>query len=324
MSDVAAAAWSVAAILCALRSRRVDAWALAAGAAFGMAVLVRPTDILLAAPLALALSWRPRTAALLVAGGLPFAVILALWNRAAFGGALATGYSGQLASELALANFSPRLLHYGYWTVAQLSPLVVIGWLAAPFAKYANRRDATMLVCWFGGFFVFYCFWGPSDAWWYTRYLIPALPALILGFLLALRALSLPRRSFVIAAALLVVAAFEWQTDRRQRPLEVGPGQSTFRDASLAVESRAAGNALVVSMEFSGAIRFHTRLSPLRWDFLTPEEFGVVRTRAAEKGWPIFAVLLPHEVEKAALHVPGEWKFLENVGRASLWELPPP
>jgi hypothetical protein len=325
MSDVAAAAWAVAAILCALRSGRGDGWALAAGAAFGVAVLVRPTDVLLAAPLAVALSWRPRTLASFVVGGFPSAVFLALWNHAAFGSAMATGYSGLLAGELALGNFTPRVRHYSYWILAQLSPLVVLGWLAAPLAKHGKKRDAAMLIIWFAAFFSFYCFWGPFDAWWYTRYFIPALPALILGFLLALRALSLPRRGLVIAAALVVVATFEWRTYRRQRPLGVGPAQSVFRDASLALSSKAAGKkALVVSMEFSGAIRFHTDLAPLRWDFLTPEDFGIVRARAAEEGWRVFAVLLPHEVEKAALHVPGEWKFLENVGRASLWELPPP
>ena len=325
MSDVAAALWTTAAIVCALRSREHDGWALGAGAAFGMAVLVRPTDVLLAPALALALSWRPRAVMLLALGGLPFAIFLGFWNREVYGNALSTGYSGLLGHELAWANFGPRFRHYGYWTVAQLSPLVVIGWLAAPCAKHARRRDAVMLIVWFSAFFLFYCFWGPSDAWWYTRYLIPALPALILGFLLALHALALPRRPLVVAAALFVVAAFEWRQYSRQNPLAVGRWQTQFRDGARAVADRAAGgNALVVSMEFSGSIRFHTALTPLRWDFLTPEDFGLVRTRAAEKGWPIYALMLPQEVEPAAPRVPGAWRFLGNVRRASLWELPPP
>ncbi len=325
MSDVAAAVWSVAAILCALRSRRGDAWALAAGAAFGMAVLVRPSDVLLAPALALALAWRPRTFVLFVLGGLPFAAFFALWNRAAYGSALATGYSGLMGNELSWANFGPRFRHYGYWTVAQLSPLPLIGWLAAPLTKTAGRRNAAMLVSWFGALFLFYCFWGPSDAWWYTRYLIPALPALILGFLLALRAVPAPYGAPVAAAALVVVAVFEWRMNRRENPLGIGAGQSTFREATVAIASRAPdGKALVVSMEFSGAVRFHTKLAPLRWDLVSPEDFAAVRARAAEKGWRIYAVIFPHEAEPAARRVPGDWKFLGNVRSASLWELPAP
>ena len=42
MSDVTAALWATVAVVFALRSRKRDVWAAAAGAAFGMAVLVRP------------------------------------------------------------------------------------------------------------------------------------------------------------------------------------------------------------------------------------------------------------------------------------------
>ena len=62
MSDVPAAAWALAAIFAAYRARaRGVGWAALAGAAYGVGVLVRPTNALLLAPLLFALPARPKT-----------------------------------------------------------------------------------------------------------------------------------------------------------------------------------------------------------------------------------------------------------------------
>lgn len=337
MSDVVAAFWATAAVFLAMRSHRSDAWAAGAGAALGVAILVRPTNALLILPIAIALRWRPRTLLAFGLGGLPFAGVFAAWNRAAFGGALRTGYSGQLGAEMALANFPPRVAHYSYWIAAQLSPLVPLGWFGGSIDRRVPARSRAILFLWFASFFLFFCFWGPYDIWWYTRYLLPALPALIVGFLLGARELvrRLPpaegspawRRPRLLAALALigVVAVCERRVERHFRPLGAARGEVVFPEATRAIAAAAAGSrGLVVSMEFSGAVRFYTDLSPLRWDWLSPEDFTLIRLRAAERGERIFAVLLPHEVEPAARRLPGEWKFLGNVRKASLWELPPP
>ena len=80
MSDIVATLWSLAAILFARRSRARPAWALGAGAAFGIAILVRPTNVLLALPLAFALPMSGPSLVLFAAGGLPFAGLLAAYN----------------------------------------------------------------------------------------------------------------------------------------------------------------------------------------------------------------------------------------------------
>ena len=337
MSDVVATAWAEAAMLFALRSRRGDAWAAAAGAAAGIAILVRPTNGMLLLPLAFALRWRPRTLGLFVLGGLPFAGVFGVWNRTAYGSPLRSGYAGLFGSDLALANFPPRIRHYGYWLIAQLSPLVPLGWLAAAADRRIASRDRAMLASWFAPFLLFYCFWGAYDAWWYTRYLLPGVPALILGFLLVLRDLAeqlpepgaqparrLSSRGLVTIAAILAVAIFERNIERRFRPIGASQGQVIFPDASRELAARAGtGKALVVSMEFSGALRFYTDLEPVRWDWVDPGQFAQLRVRAAERGERVLALLLPHEIEQARPKVPGLWKFLGHVRQASLWELPP-
>lgn len=336
MSDVVATLWAMAAILFALRSRRREGWALAAGAALGMAVLVRPSNALLILPMAAALPWRGRTLAYGIAGALPFAGLFAWWDQTAFGGALRTGYAGVLEGELRLSHFVPRLQYYGRSLVTQLSPLVPLGWLLCAADRRIAVRVRLLLVLWFAPLFLFYCFWGPYEIWWYTRYLLPGLPAVILGFLIVLRDLSarLPergeaapwRRPRVLAAiaVLLTVAIFERRIERHFRPIGASQGQGIYPDGCRALAGRVEGNeALVVSMEFSGALRFYTDLAPVRWDWVTAEQFAILRARAGERGVRIVALLLPHEIESARPRVPGQWKFLGAVRQATLWELPP-
>lgn len=107
MSDVPATAWAIAAVLTAFRARRAPLWSAFAGAAFAVGVLVRPMNALLLPALLLALPPRPKNWGLFVVGGIPFAALLLLYNDAAFGSALRTGYGSLLAEGLAWSNFAP-------------------------------------------------------------------------------------------------------------------------------------------------------------------------------------------------------------------------
>ena len=186
MSDVVATAW----VRWRSSQRSVPApgasalWAAAAGAAFGMAVLVRPTNALVILPLVLALPTRAKTWLAFAAGGAPFAAFQLAYGTAAFGGPFKTGYRSLLSEGMALSNFPPRARHYAFWTARLLSPLVPLGWAAVAADRRVSRRDRAVLLTWFAGFFLFYSFYGPYEAWWYTRFLLPGYPAVILGALL--------------------------------------------------------------------------------------------------------------------------------------------
>jgi hypothetical protein len=91
--------------------------------------------------------------------------------------------NGKLA-DFALANFLPRFRHYARWLLEMLGPPL------AAWAIFLARRDAPSLdralcAAWPLPCFLLYCFYGPYETWWYTRYLLPAIPALILAMLLA-------------------------------------------------------------------------------------------------------------------------------------------
>jgi 4-amino-4-deoxy-L-arabinose transferase-like glycosyltransferase len=71
MSDLPAMVGVTAAILCAWKRRQRPWLALAAGMAFSVGVLVRPTDLLAILPVAIALGPSLRRWLMLIAGGMP-------------------------------------------------------------------------------------------------------------------------------------------------------------------------------------------------------------------------------------------------------------
>ena len=281
MSDVVAAMWSVAAVVAALRGGR---FAVVAGFCFGMAVLVRPTSMLLVPALLVALGgWKP--ALHFALGGIPAAVVLGWYNLAAYGSLLATGYGvGGATREFALSYFAPRAVHYAKWTLAQFGPIVL---LAALFV----RRGRLLLALWFLSFFLFYSFYFSYDEWWYTRFLLPAYPALAVA---AGAALAEAMKRWRIAAVALAIVTLLWQarqcatrgvlyTDEEQAVLRVPPVW-----ASRALPARA----LVFSSEYSGALLYYTNHRPIRWD-LAPPERALPFARAS--GAPVYALLMAHE-----------------------------
>jgi hypothetical protein len=219
----------------------------------------------------------------------------------------------------------------------QLSPLIPVGWLCAAVDRRLSGRQRAMLVLWFAPLLLFSSLLSsPFEEWRHTRALLPAVPALILGALLAARDLlrllpepeDRPRLRLPALAALLLltlVGAAEWWSYRRFRPLDAAKGEAVFSEASRALASRAqGGKAIVVSREFSGALRYYTEMIPVRFDRLTPEDFALLRAKAREKGYRVFAALRPEEAESARVHVPGSWVSLGGVNEAELWEFEPP
>ena len=327
MSDVVATMWSLAAVLCALRSRRRDAWAAGAGAAFGMAVLVRPADLLLLIPLLFALRLRVRSGLFFVLGAAPFAAFLLAWNTAAYGGPFRTGYSGDLAQGLAFANLPMRFRHYGLWLVKLLSPLVPAGWLLLWADRRVTARDRALLVSWFSVFFLFYCLWGAYEAWWYTRYLLPGVPAMIVASLIVARdglhvgkedrGVNLRRVAAVLAFA--AVLAVEHGQIRRLGVLEIGEGEKVYPDTCRLAESKLPPGSLLVSMQMSGAIRYYTALTPVRWDWIEPGQAPVLREHARARGRALYALLAPYEVERLQERLPGAWTKIGIVRDVTLW-----
>jgi hypothetical protein len=327
MSDTTAIFWALCAVFCAVKARRRSAWALVAGAAFGTAVLVRPTSVLLAIPLMFALPITVRVLALFAAGGVPLAAGLAAYDLHCYGGVLQSGYqkSGDLGA-IAFRNFPPRFHHYGGWVLRSLSPLVPIAWCGVAVDRRVPWRNRALLVSWFASFFLFYCLYKPYDSFWFVRFLLPGVPGLILGAFFAAHdlALRVSGRAWIAwggAALLLLVVTAEVRLTRRIGLLNTAHYESVYPEICGWAARTLPPRSVVVSMAASGALEHYTDLAYARYDWIEPAKFSDLRHRIEEGGGRWFALLFPFEAGEMARRLPGSWKKIGELRDVGLWEL---
>jgi len=327
MSDAVATFWALAAVLCAVMARRRLFWAAASGAAIGIAVLVRPTSVLLVLPLAFALPFSGRAISLFLGGGIPFAAALAVYDLHCYGDVLHSGYGkAEVREAIALRNFSPRLRHYGGWIFRTVTPLVPLAWLSLLFDRKPPWRDRALLLSWFGSFFLFYCLYEPFDSFAFVRFLLPAAPALVLGAVLAVRdladKLARPRVTAPVSIALLLLVLFvEGRAARRVGILGTAEGESIYPRICAWAARTLPADAVVLSLSASGALEYYTTLSYARYDWIQREQFPQLRASFERRGGRVYALLFPFEVEDLARRLPGRWKKLGVLRDVTLWEL---
>jgi hypothetical protein len=206
-----------------------------------------------------------------------------------------------------------------------------MGWLAVTADRRAPFRDRAVLVSWFGAFFLFYCFYAPYEAWWYTRFLLPGLPALILGALVVARdALPakgdarIPRAAGVAGAALVVAAlVVEVSFVEKNAVHKFYKSERVYPRACDMARRRVPGNGIVASMQRSGALHYYTPLTYAMQNWLLPERFAALRTETESRGHRWYALLSPFETEEVRKNLPGDWREIDRAGDVVLLELPP-
>jgi hypothetical protein len=291
MSDVVAACWALAAMVCAFRGGRDVRFALLAGVCLGVGVLVRPTQILLLPAIVAAMGLNRRALAALIAGGAPFALVQMAFSSELYGNPFATGY-GSVLFDLRWSYFPARFLHYSFWLAAMLSPFVFPLGLAGFGKRDVSPRVRIVLALWFVPFFLFYCFYGPYDTWWYTRFLLPAIPAVILASLYLLR--RIPR----LPAAVILACIFALQLGvaRRFDVIDFAVGERGYRDAARLVPR----DGTVLSMQHSGSLYYYTGRPSLRYDYLRPGQL-------AEVHGPVYALAGEWELDNLRAYTGVEW-----------------
>jgi len=334
MSDAAAMFWSLAAILAALRSRKGDGWALLAGAAFGMAFLTRPSNALLLIPLLFSLRLNIKNILYFIVGGLPLAAIFLTYNVVTHGHPFLTGYWATGVQDLVkTTGFTDRFNFYRYWIKVTMSPLPLLGWLVVAADRKVEWRNRAMLVSWFSAFFLFYSCYDIYGPWWYTRFLLPAYPAMILGALLVARdVVGLLRkwiseanrarlRWIVLAILLGTTLSHENRNIKRYGLFKFGPSDIVHYTSCRWADQTIPSNSLVVSMHMSGGLRFYTERPIVRWDWVDPERWPMVKKNAAERGYQWYALLMPFEVDEAQKRLGGKWAKLGMLDQMSLWRI---
>ena len=330
MSDVPALAWVTAAILCAWKSRERPWLALVAGVVVSFAVLDRPTNLLAFIPVGIALGFGLRRWLLLIAGGLPGAIFLAVVNQSAYGRIFTTGYGG-MGWLFSLGNAPATLLHYAVWLPALFTPLVVLS-LGLPAALRDQPRLAVLLSVWpavFLGFYLFY--YCTHEAWWYLRFILPAVPPLLVAALLVARALAarcrLAPRAWWLAVAAIPVFVFGFLWFRHFDLADMNSGERIYMESAEWLESHLPANAVIASMQSSGALFYYTKFTVFRWDAISSAEFERIAAACSAEGRPLYALLFPFEIEDQGAfrnHLTGHWTRIAKIRDTSIWRYDSP
>jgi hypothetical protein len=332
MSDIPATAAATATILCAWLSRRHRGFAPLAGALLALGVLIRPTNALLLAPVALCLGLDLRRWLLLGLGGLPGAAALLTYNTSAYGHPLVSGYGG-IGSSFSTGFVPVTLEHYARWLPILLTPAGLLS-LALPWFG-RRERIAWVLVAWIVPLFAFYLAYRHThEWWWYLRFLLPAFPACLIGglwvghrlwTLLPAPSLKLPHRARGLAVAASLAALGQgiyW--DHRLDAHAIGDGERVYAETVDWARKNLPAGAVLLAMQTTGALVYYSDFAFVRWDQLDAASFARVTAAMRARGTPLYAVLFPFEVRDALEErARGNWTEVGAVRQVTIWRWAP-
>jgi hypothetical protein len=168
--------------------------------------------------------------------------------------------------------------------------------------------------------------------WWCLRFILPAVPALLVAGLLGTEAVARGpgqrwphtfRRGAALALALWALGN-TWYWTPRLSVLQMKGFEQAYADASLAARNRLPPGALVVCSAFSGSLYFYTDFAVLRSDQVEAAAFTRYATLAQGAGHTVCAVLFDSEEPEAFRRCPGTWTRLTQVRNVGLWQLAAP
>lgn len=286
MSDVPVAAlWTAALVLSLSASAR---GALFAGLAGGAALLVRPNLVLIPAVMLVwiaidAVRQRRSPIARPAAFAAPLAVaavVIALCNTYLYGAPLHSGY-GSLEALYATSNLGPNLAGYGHTLLVSQTAFAFL--FIVPFAAWLVRRVRPMLPprvlgllgAYIAAVWLSYVFYLHFPDWWYLRFLLPALPVmLLLGVVVArrlARRIPSPWGALAFGLLLLVVAGAQLRFAQRQHVFGlVRTQEHRYIDMARYIDAKLPPNAAILSMQHSGSVRFYAGRLTVRYDWLQP------------------------------------------------------
>jgi hypothetical protein len=309
MSDVPAATFWTASLLLACRSS--IAGVAASGAAAGIAIAIRPNLVPLALFPALIALWPVMRIARWAAVGrltafglscLPFVLLVAWFYDNLYGSPLQSGY-GDTGTLFSSAHLRANIVRYPRWLWDTQGPLVLL-FLLSPFLppapNPASRPLRRILFAFAGAVLACYLWYLPFDAWWYLRFLLPAIPVV---FALAADVVWHGSRRFglrtqIAAALAFTVIMVNYAVTRTSElaVLGIGEGEQKYADVGRYIATRLPPNAVVVAMQHSGSIRHYSGRPTIRYDSLDPEWLDRALAHLRSSGYVPYILLEKFEL----------------------------
>ena len=226
-------------------------------------------------------------AALRAAGAfaLPLAAAVGflLWlNARLYGSPFMSGY-GAASGLFALGNVAVNAGRYTRWLLETQTPVVLIG-IAAPFVRHAARRGvngaASPIPAWFGlaaVAVVVACYlpYSPFEEWWYLRFLLPAIPVLLILttpiFVRLAAAAPAAARAPLLVAGVGLLASYYVFTASERSAFDLQRLESRYLAAGAFASQQLPQNAVLLSVQESGPLRMYGGRTTVRFDYLDPE-----------------------------------------------------
>lgn len=279
MSDVPAAAFWSAAMVLASSVRTPTLFG--AGVAASLALLTRPNLAPCLVPLAGFILRRASRHGLVkfLVGLAPGSAVLLALNHVRYGSPFRSGY-GDLGHLFALSHVGPNAARYFEWMMESHTPIVLLG-LAAPLlikARVAADDSLRRALIWTAFTFVLvvvgcYLPYTVFDAWWYIRFLLPALPCVFVLTSDSLVTLASRTRvgSFFLVPMLAVLLTWYVSYARTHEVFRLKDLERRYITAGTLVGRTLPANAIVITIQQSGAVRHYGRRPAALWDAIAPD-----------------------------------------------------
>ena len=230
------------------------------------------------------------------------------WKR--YGDPLMSGY-GSAGELFALAYIAPNLASYAARVTAIYTPVI---WLCLAGAAVRRRMPSRGLlastVAFIAVVWLAYLPYLPFEPWFFTRFLLPAIPfMLVLAMIVVLaivRRLPVWSRPAVSAAFILVMIASLSAESQRRGVFESAAIERKYPDAGHYVRDRLEANSYVLARQHSGSVRLYSGRPTIRWDVIGGDELDLVVRTVRATGSPVYVVMDDDEVPEFARHFEGQ------------------
>ncbi|HST07848.1 MAG TPA: hypothetical protein VLJ83_06720 [Gemmatimonadaceae bacterium] len=225
---------------------------------------------------------------------------MAWLNAARYGSPLTSGYATD--AMFSMTHVLLNLARYPRWLVETETPFLIAAALA-PWWVWRHHRSSVLLVFVLLSDVVLtmatYLAYTVFDDWWYLRFLLPALPVLlILSVAVCLEpARRHPRWRVGVAIVLAaVVGVWHLHVARTRFVFDLQALESRFAVTGRYVGRALPENAVVLAAQQSGSVRYYGSRTTLAWDAIPAGALDRTIAVLRDSGRPVFIVLEDEEV----------------------------
>lgn len=322
MSDVPVTAAWITCFLLATHDRR----SLWAGAACAVAILIRPN----LAPLAIVPLFVAKKRFTFAFPVMMVCAFVAFMQWLWYGSPLQSGYGS--ADELfGLANVGPNARRYFNWLIAA-APVMLLAPLG--FMRVGNARHSRALGVFASLVVAAYLIYGVFDHWSYLRFLLPALA--VFAIFAAIELITwierwpVSWRLPIFLGLMLGITAHQLFVARALDTFKLADQLRRVEQVAEVINRQATPEAVILSGEQSGSMRYYTGLPILRWEAATPDALSRAVATLETANRPVYVVLDAWENEpfltkfKNLTEVSLDWPAMVEAGtshRTRLWRV---